>query len=59
MNKEPTQEEIKEMHDCSNCGYRLDVAPYSVILGCNLDGKTNLQPHTCDRWVSLLGRDWE
>ncbi len=47
----PTGEQIKEVHDCSNCNFRKDVAPYSVLLGCKLDNKTHLQPYTCDKWA--------
>ncbi len=45
----PTNKQVKG--DCSNCNFRKDVAPYSVLLGCKLDGKTHLQPHTCIRWA--------
>ena len=51
-----TDQEIKEtgIHDCSNCQYSIEVAPYKVVLKCKLDIKIYEQPHTCDRWESLL-----
>lgn len=53
--KRQTKEGVQGMCDCSNCFFRKDVAPYSVILGCKLDDSTNLMPHTCNKWESLIG----
>ncbi len=50
---ESIQEQVKEIHDCSNCRYSKQVAPYKVMLECEIDMETKLQPHTCKRWDSL------
>jgi len=49
--------ELKETHDCSNCRFSRQVAPYKVILECEIDLETKLQPHTCNRWTSLIWAD--
>ena len=49
-----TQEQVKERTDCSNCRFSKQVAPYKVILECEIDMKTKLMPHTCNRWQSIL-----
>ena len=48
------KEQIKEIHDCSNCRFSKQVAPYKVILECELDMETKIQPQTCNRWEGLL-----
>ena len=47
-------DEAIEQHDCSNCRFREDVAPYSVILGCKIDMETHISPYTCNRWKHIL-----
>ncbi len=42
---------------CSNCGFSKQVAPYKVILKCEIDKESKLQLHTCDRWKRLLYPD--
>jgi hypothetical protein len=40
--------------DCTNCRFSKQVAPYKIMLECEIDMETKLQPHTCNRWSSLL-----
>ena len=56
MTDKPTDSQVKEIHDCSNCRFSRQVAPYKVVLECEIDMETKLQPHTCNRW-SLLYQD--
>jgi len=43
-----------EIHDCSNCRFSKEVAPYKVVLQCILDNCYYDQPHTCDKWKNAL-----
>ena len=54
MENKPTQEQIKEVHDCSNCRFSKQVAPYKVLLECEIDMETKIQPCTCNRWEGLF-----
>lgn len=47
----PTSEQIREFHDCSNCRFSKQVAPYKVILECEIDMETKIQPYTCKNWA--------
>ena len=54
MENKPTQEQIKEVHDCSNCRFSKQVAQYKVLLECEIDMETKIQPCTCNRWEGLF-----
>ncbi len=49
-----TEEKLNELHDCSNCRFSRQVAPYKVLLECEIDMETKIQPHTCNRWGNLI-----
>ena len=52
--KKPTDEQIKEIHDCSNCRFSSVVSPYKILMKCEKGGKVNNMPYTCDKWASLI-----
>ena len=53
----PTEEQIKEVHDCSNCRFSRHIAPYKILLECLIDMETKLQPFACNRWAGIMGKE--
>lgn len=49
----------KETHDCSNCRFSREIAPYKVLLECQIDMEIYTQPYTCNRWASILDKALE
>ena len=46
-----TEVQIKEIHDCSNCRFSKQVAPYKVILECELWRVDNITLKATDTFV--------
>jgi len=52
--EKPTDKQVKEVRDCSNCRFSKQVAPYKIMLECEIDMETKLMPHTCNGWENII-----